>query len=225
MGSIPPCFWDRDPPLWLVGPWPACPPPVNTNPTVPRSSLSPDRRPPLLGGVAGSWDTCQPSAPLPLLQPLGWGGGQDPTCSFINKGRDCSWEEAGCVFSHTSPLTLTRVQGRLTEAQGPEVVRAPPGGHPRAGPQWHTQAAPGAPAWASETEDRETRRNSFSPWAVNDTDSRGGWESGEGSKGSEDRGCSRVRAVCGWTPSGWTTSQGDGGRKVLGGGGTFHSAL
>lgn len=149
-------------------------------------------------------------------------GGQDPTCSFINKGRDCSWEEAGCVFSHTSPLTLTRVQGRLTEAQGPEVVRAPPGGHPRAGPQWHTQAAPGAPAWASETEDRETRRNSFSPWAVNDTDSRGGWESGEGSKGSEDRGCSRGRAVCGWTPSGWTTSQGDGGRKVLGGGGTFH---
>lgn len=177
------------------------------------------------GGVAGSWDTCQPSAPLPLLQPLGWGGGQDPTCSFINKGRDCSWEEAVCVFSHTSPLTLTRVQGRLTEAQGPEVVRAPPGGHPRAGPQWHTQAAPRAPAWASETEDRETRRNSFSPWAVNDTDSRGGWESGEGSKGSEDRGCSRVRAVCGWTPSGWTTSQGDGGRKVLGGGGTFHSAL
>lgn len=204
MGSILPCFWDRDPSLWLMGPWPAHPPPVNINPTVPWSSLSPDRRPPPLWGwlAAGTL-----AGPLPhFLSCSPWGGvegGRDPTCSFINKGRDCSWEEAGrggpCLLtpfsinSHPSP-------GPSDRGPGPRGGEGPAWWAPPSRPAVHAQAAPRAPAWASETEDRETRRNSFSLWAVNDTDSRGGWESGEGSKGSEDRGCSRGRAVCGWTP-------------------------
>lgn len=67
MGSILPCFWDRDPPLWLGGPWPARPPPVKYKPPCPLVLLEP--RP--------------PTASLPLLQPLGVGGEPGPHLLLI----------------------------------------------------------------------------------------------------------------------------------------------
>lgn len=76
-------------------------------------------------------------------------------------------------------------------------------------------------AWAFETEDPEPRRRWFSLWAVNDTDLRGGWGSGESG------GAGRAGAAPGAEPCGDRHREGGPrlctGHQVSGGGGTFHS--
>lgn len=82
MGSILPCFWDRDPPLWLGGPWPARPPPVTYKPHCPLVLLEPR---PLTASSRGAWQLghllARPLAHFLSCSPWGSGGSRDPTCS------------------------------------------------------------------------------------------------------------------------------------------------